>query len=228
MKYTELFSIEKQGITASLGLHLCFALLLYYTKLASASGNSSGQTYTIGLQIKDVVCMSKQNNPVAIHTPDEQLPQIVQKEQQKSFENKQRNKPTSSRKPTVAKKTSLQKGFQSPLLKQTVKIDARGLYARRPQKQLQTGATLELTGWKWDSVPHPKDNTEEYGRLVFEIKVDENGEVIAIRTLEKTVSPLVEKIYADALQMITFSKTSSTQPYASVSTGKVMFVLVPK
>lgn len=228
MKYTVLFSIKKQGIAASLGLHLCFALLLYCTKLASAPGSSNGQTYAIGLQIKDVVHASEQNNPVAIHTQNDQLPQIVQKEQQKLVESKQKNKPMSSSKPTLPRKASLRKDVQSALLRQTVKIDARGLYAKKPQKQLRTGATLELTGWKWDSVPHPKDNTEECGRLVFEIKVDENGEVIAIRTLEKTVSPLVEKIYADALQLLTFSKTSSIQSYAPVSTGKVIFVLVPK
>lgn len=227
MKYIPLFSTEKQGIVASLGLHLCLALLLYCTKFASAPSSSNEQTYTIGLQLKDVAHTTEQDKLVAMHTQDDALPQIVQKEHQKLIANKRKNKPTASSKPTVPRKASLRKGVQSASLRQTGKIDARGLYTKHPQKQIR-GATLELIGWKWDSVPHPKDNTEECGRLVFEIKVDENGEVIAIRTLEKTVSPLVEKIYADALQELTFSKTSSIQPYAPVSTGKVIFVLVPK
>ena len=51
------------------------------------------------------------------------------------------------------------------------------------------------------------------------------GEVVAIKTLEKTVSPLVAEVYREALAQLTFSKTSSSRVYAPISTGKVTFVI---
>ena len=105
-------------------------------------------------------------------------------------------------------------------------IDERGLYKAHQGKQ--AGALLELVGWVWDTAPQPQDDTEESGKIVFEIKIDELGEVIAVKTLEKTVSPLVEKIYKDALTKLTFSKTADNTVYAPISTGKVNFILQAK
>lgn len=109
----------------------------------------------------------------------------------------------------------------------TPKIDQRAVYNNTTMGSKKTGAILELSGWKWDMVPNPQDTTEEFGKIVFEIKVDENGEIISLRSIEKTVSPLVEKIYLDALRDLTFSKTS-TKPCMPISTGKITFILVPK
>ncbi|MFM2428118.1 MAG: hypothetical protein RL012_2 [Bacteroidota bacterium] len=105
-------------------------------------------------------------------------------------------------------------------------IDERSLYKIYQGKQ--TGALLELAGWMWDTAPQPQDNTEESGKIVFQITIDEFGEVIAIRTLEKTISPLVEKIYKEALTSLTFSKTSDNLVYTPTSTGKVTFILQVK
>jgi hypothetical protein len=102
-------------------------------------------------------------------------------------------------------------------------IDSRGIY--NPTEDKRTGASLELVGWTWDAVPQPQDDTNEVGRLVFEITIDDSGEVIAIKTLEKTVSPLVEQLYKDEIAKLTFSKTSSKLAYAPTSTGKITFIL---
>jgi len=102
-------------------------------------------------------------------------------------------------------------------------IDSRGLY--KPSEDKRTGASLELVGWTWDTVPQPQDDTNEIGRLVFEIIIDDSGEIIAIKTLEKTVSPLVEQLYKDEVAKLTFSKTSNSIAYAPTSTGKITFIL---
>ena len=102
-------------------------------------------------------------------------------------------------------------------------IDSRGLY--KPTEDKRTGASLELVGWTWDTVPHPQDDTSEIGRLVFEITIDDSGEIIAIKTLEKTVSPLVEQLYKDEVAKLTFSKTSKNIKYAPTSTGRITFIL---
>lgn len=105
-------------------------------------------------------------------------------------------------------------------------IDKRGLYSTNQDKQ--AGALLEIVGWIWDAAPQPQDNTSESGKLVFEIKIDDLGEVIAVKTLEKTVSPSIEQIYQDALTELSFSKTTENTAYASTSTGKVTFIIQAK
>jgi protein TonB len=105
-------------------------------------------------------------------------------------------------------------------------IDERSLYQDDSGKQ--TGASLELVGWVWDSVPRPQDDTAETGKLVFEITIDDLGEIVAVKTLEKTVSPLVEQIYKDAVAKLTFTKATQNQAYASRSVGKVTFIIQAK
>ena len=51
------------------------------------------------------------------------------------------------------------------------------------------------------------------------------GEIVAIKTLEKTVSPLVEQFYKDEIAKLTFSKTNKNAPYQPTYTGKVTFIL---
>ena len=104
-------------------------------------------------------------------------------------------------------------------------IDQRALYGK-PTKE-PPGALLELEGWMWDSEPQPQDGTEEAGKLVFAIKVDAFGEVIAVQTLERTVSASVEKLYRDALTDLTFSRTKESLVAAppQTSQGKVTFIL---
>lgn len=102
-------------------------------------------------------------------------------------------------------------------------IDARGLYGS--QGGGGGGTSLNMSGWQWDFLPRPKDNTSESGKIVFEIKIDDRGEIISIRTLEKSVSPAVEKIYRSEVEKLTFSKTSGNTRPAPVSTGTITFIL---
>lgn len=111
--------------------------------------------------------------------------------------------------------------------RKTATIDERGLYTVHQGKQ--TGASLELVGWVWDVAPQPQDDTDEFGKIIFQITIDEFGEVIAVKTLEKTISPLVERIYQDALTALTFSKIADHSVYSTTSsTGKVTFILQAK
>src|SRR5690606_23442345 len=47
------------------------------------------------------------------------------------------------------------------------------------------GSSLELAGWMWDAKPSPNVPNNESGRVVFEFKVDSNGEIVSIRTIER-------------------------------------------
>jgi outer membrane biosynthesis protein TonB len=100
-------------------------------------------------------------------------------------------------------------------------LDAKALYGK--QGGGDGGPTLELAGWNWDFVPRPSVPNNETGRVVFEIKVGEDGEIISYRTLERSVSIEAENICKKELEKLTFSKTGTNVP--KESTGRITFVI---
>ncbi len=102
-------------------------------------------------------------------------------------------------------------------------LDAKALYGK--QGGGGGGVGLDLAGWNWDEIPKPNiPNNESNGKIIFEIKVDENGEIITYRVLEKTLSIEAEKACKEAIEKLTFSKKSGAA-VPNVSTGKITFVV---
>lgn len=227
MKDKWLCSSKAKGMAVSLGLHLFFFGLVCYIQTDLESGTTSNQRYTIALQsdINHTVASKAQtletNNQIE-QISKEKKPALLDNNNAANKHLKQQEKNKKKHVPNIKQKQNIAHK------EKTQKIDDRGLYKSMNTNSKQAGATLELAGWKWDKVPNPDDTSEECGKIVFEIKVDENGEIISIQTIEKTVTPMVEKVYADALRGLTFSKTSQSQSYSSISTGKVSFILVEK
>lgn len=87
-----------------------------------------------------------------------------------------------------------------------------------------SGSQLDMSGWKWDSPPRPNDPTQQSGKIVFEIRVDSNGEVISVRAIETTVSAEVVKIYQDEVAKLSFSRTSGGKT-APQSKGTITFLI---
>ncbi len=102
------------------------------------------------------------------------------------------------------------------------KVDARALYGNPGGGG---GAALEMTGWNWDFLPKPNDVSNETGHIVFEIKIDEDGEILSIRTIEKSVSDPLVKVYRAEVAKLTFSPTSSNSRPAPTSTGRITFII---
>lgn len=86
------------------------------------------------------------------------------------------------------------------------------------------GSSLQLAGWEWDSPPKPNDTSQESGKIVYEIVVDEDGYITSIKLISSTVSQAVEARYKEAVADLTFSKTSSYKPAPS-SVGKITFII---
>jgi len=220
----------KKGIVISASLHVIFLGLFYLiTTVKKAGSNMYQSAYTVVIQsdrgymhAKKESSASQQGgrNPIGSTTVTPNLKQLLKPKNRQQY--------VQSRKPNTSSSNTSFVGKEKQATLGSRKIDKRGLYSVASGNLKKTGAILELTGWKWDNVPHPKDDTEECGKIVFEIKVDEYGEIVAIQTLEKTVSPLVEKIYLDALRDLSFSKLPGEPPSAKLSIGKVSFLLIPK
>lgn len=103
-------------------------------------------------------------------------------------------------------------------------LDNKALYGK--QGGGNNGAGLDLAGWNWDYIPNPNVPNNETGRVVFEIKVDDSGEIISIRTIERSVSLEAENICRKEVEKLTFSKTGTNVP--AISTGRITFVIRSK
>ena len=109
--------------------------------------------------------------------------------------------------------------------KEEGKIDERAIYGARGTAD---GASLQMAGWDWDNIPRPQDSSNENGRVVFEITIDDQGDIIGVKTIEKTVSPAVERQYRLAVEQLTFSTTSDNVRPAPTSTGRITFIIRAK
>lgn len=100
-----------------------------------------------------------------------------------------------------------------------------GLYKGKVGGGGGTGPGLSLDGWLWDEMPNVKPpGNESSGRIVFQIKVNEDGEIIDIKTLERSLSLEMEKLCRREIEKLTFSKIGTNVP--AVSTGKITFVVL--
>jgi len=106
----------------------------------------------------------------------------------------------------------------------TGSLDAKALYGSQGGGG---GAALDLAGWTWDYVPKPQESSNETGRIVFRIQVDDRGEITNIVKLEGNVSPAVERIYRQAVERLTFTRTSSG-PVPPLSTGTITFSITAR
>jgi len=103
-------------------------------------------------------------------------------------------------------------------------VDARALYGKAGGGG---GSSLEMTGWMWDAKPDPKENTSESGKIVFEVIIDDRGEITSARPISYTVSASLVRIYQAEVMKLTFSKTSSG-PAPPSSKGKITFIIKEK
>jgi len=243
---------QKLAIAISVCFHALLLLGAHYLPFRQLAGSSSG--YSIALSpawsrqangLEDVtsesVPSSRPTTPESEDKSTTQSPvknnpaktpiQAAEATQEKILNNKVPEEPQDSpgKATTTEQSDSPAKDLSEAstaidLVQEAAKtIDERSLYKVHQGKQ--AGALLELAGWRWDAAPQPQDNTDESGKIVFQIIIDNSGEVIAIKTLEKTVSPLVENIYKEALTTLNFSKTADNAVYAPTFTGKITFIL---
>ena len=104
-------------------------------------------------------------------------------------------------------------------------VDAKALYGKPGGGG--DGSSLDLAGWDWDEIPRPNIPDNQTGRIVFEIEVDDRGEIVKFRPIEKTVSAEAERACREAIQKLTFSKKPGAVVPA-ISKGKITFIIRAK
>ena len=103
--------------------------------------------------------------------------------------------------------------------------DARGIYDGNPGKG-KGGSSLDMAGWKWDSKPVVNDESAEEGKVRFQIKVDDEGNIISVTVLEKNISPALVKKYQKEVESLTFSKNGGSN--GEGATGTITFLITSK
>lgn len=104
------------------------------------------------------------------------------------------------------------------------KVDAKSLYGA--PGGTGSGVSLNISGWGLGSRPQVDDDSDETGKIVFQIKVDDRGDILSVRTMETTVSAAVVEVYKRAVQRVRLVPKSSVTP--PVSTGTITFIIKSK
>ncbi len=89
-----------------------------------------------------------------------------------------------------------------------------------------TGVAFDVSGWSLSSTPTVNDDSNEIGKIVFQIKVDESGDIISVRQLQSTVSPSVGELYRRAVQRLRLRRKGGAT--APMSTGTIAFIIKAK
>lgn len=101
----------------------------------------------------------------------------------------------------------------------THSTEAQSLYGK--PGGAKTGLALNVAGWGMGARPQVNDEPNESGRIVFEITVDNTGDIINIRVKESTVSQSVVDVYKHAVARMKLVSKSDTIP--SISKGTISF-----
>lgn len=73
------------------------------------------------------------------------------------------------------------------------KIDAKSLYGKPGGGN--SGVALNVSGWAFGTNTLDKDDSDEGGKIVYQVRVDEDGNIVSARPIQQTVSPSVEAFY---------------------------------
>jgi len=87
-----------------------------------------------------------------------------------------------------------------------------------------SGSALSMAGWHLEAEPKVYNDDKETGKVTFEIKIDDEGNILKILVKEKQVSEILVKKCEDEIRKMEFVKNKNNSNTASFSTGIISFV----
>ncbi|CCH01173.1 hypothetical protein FAES_3164 [Fibrella aestuarina BUZ 2] len=82
----------------------------------------------------------------------------------------------------------------------------------------KSGVALNVSGWAFGSNRLDKDDSDENGKIIYQIKVDSDGNIVSARPLQQTVSPSVESFYRRQVMRFKLRPKGSVTP-SDLATG---------
>ncbi|MES2731951.1 MAG: hypothetical protein V4714_09385 [Bacteroidota bacterium] len=88
-----------------------------------------------------------------------------------------------------------------------------------------SGTSINITGWAPDAKPKiDKDQVDE-GMVKFRIKIDDQGNIISVVAVERTISAAAVEVCKREVEKLTFTPTSENPNPAPTSTGYITFII---
>lgn len=87
------------------------------------------------------------------------------------------------------------------------------------------GTALDMPGWNWIEPPVVDDNSSETGKIIFEIQIDDFGEVISVKTIYRSVTKMVVDQYRSAVEELSFEPNNGDTDIQSITTGRITFII---
>lgn len=101
------------------------------------------------------------------------------------------------------------------------KIDAKEYYGK--PGGASTGVAFNVAGWSIGNRAIDKDDSDESGKIVFRIRVDQSGNIVAVNVQETQVSPSVTEHYRRQVTRLRPQPKSSVVP--EISSGTVVIIV---
>lgn len=98
------------------------------------------------------------------------------------------------------------------------KVEAKEYYGKPGGSS--TGVAFNVAGWSIGNKSIDKDASDESGKIVFRIKVDQSGSIVAVNVIETQVGPSVTDFYKRQISRLRPQPKSSVVP--EISTGTVV------
>ncbi len=91
---------------------------------------------------------------------------------------------------------------------------------------VKDGTEISVVGWRWITKPQPNDALNEQGKIVFDITIDQYGNVIKVARVEmsSTIGIATYTAYKDAVLNTKFERTLST-PATEPTVGRLTFII---
>jgi protein TonB len=104
-------------------------------------------------------------------------------------------------------------------------LNSKALYGTPGKGDGVGKGSLHMPGWAFDRPPKPNDDSNESGRIVFDIKVDKEGTIYYCVARETNVSSALTKLYKDAVLKTSLSPTNASGDADAGASGTVTFII---
>lgn len=89
-------------------------------------------------------------------------------------------------------------------------INAKEFYGKPGGSK--SGVALNVSGWAFGNNKLDKDDSDEGGKIIYQIRVDSDGNIVSARPMQQTVSPSVESFYRRQVMRFKLRPKGSVTP----------------
>ena len=86
--------------------------------------------------------------------------------------------------------------------------------------------SLQENGWVWEARPIINDLSDEHGKIVYKITINNMGRIQDIEVIECTVSAKTEKAYREGTSKLTFKRVGTAIEVPERTTGTITYNII--